>query len=98
MEKLTALEKQPTLQIHPEDAAARSIADGERVVVWNERGSYEALAAVTDKMLPGVVISQGLWWDRDGKRSRANALTPDRLADMGGGAVFFSTAVDVKRQ
>ncbi|GIO86480.1 putative oxidoreductase YoaE [Paenibacillus faecis] len=98
VEKLTALEKQPTLQIHPEDAAARSIADGERVVVWNERGSYEALAAVTDKMLPGVVISQGLWWDRDGKRSRANALTPDRLADMGGGAVFFSTAVDVKRQ
>ncbi|MCA1294079.1 molybdopterin oxidoreductase family protein [Paenibacillus sp. alder61] len=98
VEKLTALEKQPTLQIHPEDAEARSIADGERVVVWNERGSYEALAAVTDKMLPGVVISQGLWWDRDGKRSRANALTPDRLADMGGGAVFFSTAVDVKRQ
>lgn len=98
VEKLTVLEKQPTLQIHPEDAAARSIADGERVVVWNERGSYEALAAVTDKMLPGVVISQGLWWDRDGKRSRANALTPDRLADMGGGAVFFSTAVDVKRQ
>lgn len=98
VEKLTALEKQPTLQIHPEDAAARNIEDGERVVVWNERGSYEALAAVTDKMLPGVVISQGLWWDRDGKRSRANALTPDRLADMGGGAVFFSTAVDVKRQ
>lgn len=98
VEKLTALEKQPTLQIHPEDAAARSIADGDRVVVWNERGSYEALAAVTDKMLPGVVISQGLWWDRDGKRSRANVLTPDRLADMGGGAVFFSTVVDVKRQ
>jgi len=98
VEKLTALEKQPTLQIHPEDAAARSIAEGDRVVVWNERGSYEALAAVTDKMLPGVVISQGLWWDQDGKRSRANALTPDRLADMGGGAVFFSTVVDVKRQ
>lgn len=98
VEKLTALEKQPTLQIHSEDAAARSIEDGDRIVVWNERGSYEALAAVTDKMLPGVVISQGLWWDQDGKRSRANALTPDRLADMGGGAVFFSTVVDVKRQ
>ncbi|WP_334072240.1 MULTISPECIES: molybdopterin oxidoreductase family protein [Paenibacillus] len=98
VEKLTALEKQPTLQIHPEDAAARSIEDGDRVLVWNDRGSYEVVAAVTDKMLPGVVISQGLWWKQDGKRSRANALTADRLADMGGGAVFFSTVVDVKRQ
>lgn len=95
--KLTALEKSPQLQIHPQDAASRGIEDGDEVIVWNDRGSYQVQAAVTDKMLPGTVVSQGLWWEQDGRRRRANALTPDRLADMGGGAVFFSTVVNVKR-
>lgn len=100
VQKLTTLEKAPLLQIHPQDAAKRGISDGDEVKVWNDRGSYAVKASVTDKMLPGTVISQGLWWEQDGKgrKGRANALTPDRLADMGGGAVFFSTTVDVKRQ
>jgi anaerobic selenocysteine-containing dehydrogenase len=58
----------------------------------------ELKAVVTDKMLPGTVISQGLWWEGQGRKQRANALTADRLSDMGGGATFFSTAVQVKRQ
>lgn len=99
VEKLKALEKSPLLQMHPEDAAARGIADGDEVTVWNDRGRYDVKASVTDKMLPGTVVSQGLWWQQEGgTRARANALTPDRLADMGGGAVFFSTVVDVKRR
>lgn len=97
VEKLKALEKQPVLQIHPQDASDRGIEDGDHVVVWNDRGSYCVKAAVTDKMLPGTVVSQGLWWEEDGGRQRVNALTPDRLADLGGGAVFFSTVVNVKR-
>jgi len=92
------LEKQPLLQIHPQDAEQRGITDGDEVIVWNDRGRYEVKASVTDKMLPGTVISQGLWWEQDGKPRRANALTSARLADMGGGAVFFSTVVEVKRQ
>ncbi|MDP4096136.1 molybdopterin oxidoreductase family protein [Paenibacillus sp. P96] len=92
------LEKEPLLQIHPEDAVARGISDGDQVTVWNERGVYKLRAQVADRMLPGTVISQGLWWEKEGQRQRANALTPDRLADMGKGAVFFSTAVNVKRQ
>ncbi|WP_082789940.1 molybdopterin-containing oxidoreductase family protein [Paenibacillus sp. GM2] len=97
-DKHIELEKQPLLQIHPQDAEQRGIADRDEVVVWNDRGRYEVKASVTDKMLPGTVVSQGLWWEQDGKSRRANALTSDRLADMGGGAVFFSTVVEVKRQ
>ncbi|MNC82085.1 hypothetical protein D3C75_1354530 [compost metagenome] len=52
---------------------------------------------VTDKMLPGRVISQGLWWGGKGRRQRVNVLTPDRLSDMGNGATFFSGTVEVKR-
>lgn len=94
--KLTALEKGPALQIHPDDAGPRGITDGDNVTVWNDRGTYRVKVVVTDKMLPGTVVSQGLWWEGDGGRQRANALTPDRIADMGGGATFFSTVVDVK--
>ncbi|MFF3922166.1 molybdopterin-containing oxidoreductase family protein [Paenibacillus lactis] len=97
VEKHQKMEKEPTLQIHPEDAEQRGIADGDPVVVFNDRGTYEARAKVVDKMLPGTVVSQGLWWEGEGRKQRANALTPDRLADMGGGATFFSTVVEVKR-
>ncbi|PAD77273.1 molybdopterin-containing oxidoreductase family protein [Paenibacillus campinasensis] len=92
------LEKQPVLQIHPEDAHERGIEDGDQVVVYNDRGTYEVTAKVTDKMLPGTVVSQGLWWEGESRKQRANALTPDRLSDMGEGATFFSTVVEVQRQ
>ncbi|WP_143781304.1 molybdopterin-containing oxidoreductase family protein [Paenibacillus amylolyticus] len=92
------LEKMPLLQIHPEDAIRRNLEDGDEVVVWNDRGRIELTAKVSEAMLPGTVISQGLWWDGDGKKQRANSLTSNRLSDMGNGATFFSATVEVKRQ
>ena len=93
VEKHQKLEKEPTLQIHPEDAEERGIEDGDMVTVYNDRGTYEVRAKVTDKM-PGTVVSQGLWWEGEGRKQRANA-PPDRLSDMGEGATFFSTVVEV---
>ncbi|MGC5774494.1 molybdopterin-containing oxidoreductase family protein [Paenibacillus pabuli] len=92
------LEKMPLLQMHPEDAARREIEDGDGVVVWNDRGRIELTAKVSESMLPGTVISQGLWWDGTGQRQRVNSLTSNRLSDMGNGATFFSATVEVKRQ
>jgi len=43
------------------------------------------------------VVSQGLWADQPGSKHNVNALTPDRTADMGGGATFFSGRVNVER-
>ncbi|MBY9077692.1 molybdopterin oxidoreductase family protein [Paenibacillus sp. HN-1] len=94
--KHQALEKRPTLQIHPEDAAARGIEDGAEVKVYNDRGVIEIWALVTDRMLPGTVFSQGLWWEGQDRPQRSNVLTPDRLSDMGKGATFFSTTVQVR--
>lgn len=90
------LEKEPFLQIHPEDAAERKIEDGMWIIVYNDRGTFEVRAKVTDKMLPGTVVSQGLWWEGESRKQRANALTSDRLSDLGEGATFFSTVVEVK--
>ena len=95
-EKLQSLEKKPYLHMHEEDAKALGIADGERVLVRNGRGAVKLDAKLGRDVHRGVLVTQGLWWeDEDGGRAAVNRLTPQRLADMGGGAVFFSNKVEV---
>jgi anaerobic selenocysteine-containing dehydrogenase len=91
-------ETRPRLEIHPEDARSRGILDGDAVRVFNDRGQVQLEAALTDDVRPGVVVSRGLWWGRHSPGGHGvNATTPQRLADMGGGATFFSNLVDVDR-
>jgi anaerobic selenocysteine-containing dehydrogenase len=98
VEELTALEGRPTLQISAADAHARGIADGDLVRASNARGAVELHARITDAVQPGVVVSQGVWWPGNSRGGRGvNATTPDRIADMAGGAVFFSNKVEVQR-
>jgi biotin/methionine sulfoxide reductase len=52
------------IMLHPDDAAARGIRDGEVVRVFNARGACLAGARVSAQMRPGVVkLSTGAWWD-----------------------------------
>ncbi len=89
---------EPFLEINPEDAEARGINDGDLIRVENERGGLSIKAKVVNSVLPGVVVSAGLWWKDDyANGSGVNALTPDDLSDIGGGAVFFSSLVEVKK-
>ncbi|MCY8724558.1 molybdopterin oxidoreductase family protein [Bacillus inaquosorum] len=91
------LEKTPKLFINTKDAEEHGIIDGDPVRIWNSRGECELNAAVGEQVLPGVVVSQGLWADEPGKKQLVNALTPDRLSDMGGGATFFSGRVQIEK-
>ncbi|WP_282139423.1 molybdopterin-containing oxidoreductase family protein [Cytobacillus oceanisediminis] len=95
--KHAAMEKGPRLHINTRDAANAEIKDGDLVRIWNERGECELKAAVGELVLPGTVVSQGLWADAPGTKHLVNSLTPDRLSDMGGGAVFFSGRVNVSK-
>ncbi len=93
-----ASEKEPRLDIHPEDAAPRGIANGDRVRVCNDRGSYTLKAAVSDRARPGVVVAPSVWWKKlspDGRN--ANDVTSQALADMGGAATFYDCLVEVER-
>lgn len=96
-EKHISLEKVARLHINKDDAYKLGIEDGEKVKVWNERGECELVAAVGDNVLEGVVVTQGLWADLPETKYFVNALTPDRVADMGGGATFFSGRVSVEK-
>ncbi|MFK2825953.1 molybdopterin oxidoreductase family protein [Bacillus sp. B190/17] len=95
-EKHVKLEKAPKLFMNQQDADRLGIEDGTVVRIWNDRGECELIVSTGDQVLPGVVVSQGLWSDLSGKKHLVNALTPDRIADMGGGATFFSGRVNVE--
>lgn len=89
-------ESRPTLLIHPADATARGIADGEEVRVFNDRGDCALWAAVTASVRRGVVAALGLWWDERYPQERnTNHTTSDQPADMGGGSTFNTNLVDV---
>ncbi|MFE5323750.1 molybdopterin-dependent oxidoreductase [Paenibacillus sp. NPDC056579] len=96
-EKHVRMEKSPKLHMNTADASPLGIRTGDCVRVWNGRGECELIASVGEDVLPGVVVSQGLWADAPGSKRLVNALTPDRVADMGGGATFFSGRVQVEK-
>ena len=87
-----------TCRINPSDAAARGIADGARVRVFNDRGSFELLARVTDRARPGCVVALSIWWKkltRDGRN--ANEVTSQALTDIGRAPTFYDCRVEVRR-
>lgn len=95
-DKLQKLEKKPTLHMNVQDALKLGLEDGERVRVRNDRGEATITLKLGEDVLPGVLVTQGLWWeDKERGINAVNALTPQRLADMGGGATFFSNRVEV---
>ena len=52
------------MTIHPADAAARNIAEGDVVRVFNDRGACLAGVALSDRIRPGVVmLPTGAWYD-----------------------------------
>ena len=87
----------PTLEIHADDAAPRGIGGGERVTIFNDRGSFTAEAVVTDRVRPGVVCAPSVWWGKltdDG--SNANHTTSQAVTDIGAGATFYDNLVEVR--
>jgi anaerobic selenocysteine-containing dehydrogenase len=91
-----AEEGAPHLDIHPHDAAARGIADGMRVRIFNDRGRFHATARVTERARRGVVVSPSVWWKKlSGDGANANAVTSQALTDLGAAATFYDCLVDV---
>jgi anaerobic selenocysteine-containing dehydrogenase len=89
-------EKEPLADIHPADAGSRSIADGDLVRVFNDRGALTLRARVGERVIPGMIAVPSGWGaSLSPGGSSANALTADGLSDMGGGGDFHDTLVEV---
>ena len=90
-------ERRHELQMNAVDAGARGIASGDQLRVYNGRGELRLRARVDDRVPPGVVASY-LDWARSAPGGKnINALTSDRLTDMGNGATFYSALVEVEK-
>jgi anaerobic selenocysteine-containing dehydrogenase len=93
---LRAAEREPLLEMHPADAAARGIVGGATVRVFNERGEYRCKAELSARARPGVVNGLGIWWRKMGLAgTNVNELTHQRLTDIGRGAAFYDCLVEV---
>jgi anaerobic selenocysteine-containing dehydrogenase len=91
-------EREPHLDMHPDDAAARGIREGDLVRVFNARGNYTLRARVNGKPRRGVVVAPSVWWKKHAPdRRNANNVTSQRIADLGGGATFYDCRVQVER-
>jgi anaerobic selenocysteine-containing dehydrogenase len=96
IEELAKPHGAPTLQLHPRDAAARSILDGAQVNVFNRRGRMKLAAKITDDTREGVAtILWGHWRNHPGAEGFVNDLTSQALTDLGGGATFYDCRVEV---
>jgi anaerobic selenocysteine-containing dehydrogenase len=85
------------LEMHPADAAARGVTSGDGVSVWNGRGRIKLIARVGETVPPGVVAARLDWQKLSQDGANVNALTSERLTDIGGGATFYSTLVQVEK-
>ena len=85
------------LEMHQLDAQARGIADGDAVRIFNERGSLNLTALVNGSVPAGVVAARLDWAKLHPDGANVNALTSERLTDLGRAATFYSTLVEVRK-
>ncbi|MFQ5741707.1 MAG: molybdopterin-dependent oxidoreductase [Acidobacteriota bacterium] len=90
--------RQVPVELHPIDAARRNIQEKEEVVVFNSQAEVRCQAKLNPDLKPGVVLlPKGLWSHNTLNGRTANALVPDTLTDLGGGACFNDARVQVRR-
>ncbi|GAB6193293.1 molybdopterin-containing oxidoreductase family protein [Desulfocastanea catecholica] len=91
-----------TVLVHPDDAAACNIQDGEEVVLHNSRGKTIRLAKITADTQKGVLVAEGIFWSaeqpgREEGLGGINNLTSQKMTDIGGGATFHESLVSLTK-
>jgi anaerobic selenocysteine-containing dehydrogenase len=88
-------EGKPFCILHPKDADKRGLKDGANVRLFNERGEIGLMLRVSDEVQPGVVLVPGQRPSGETVAGTINMLCSDRYTDMGEGATYQSTYLDV---
>ena len=93
---VAALEESGLLELAPGDAQARGIRDGDRVRAFNDRGDLVLQARVNGSVQAGTVASHLQWAKLSAGGKNINALTSEKLTDLGNSATFYSVLVEVE--
>ncbi len=89
------LNPEPFVEINPIDAEARRIRNGDKVKVYNDRGSVIVKTSLTYSLRKGCVVIHNGWWGSEG--CPVNALSAGRETDMGHGTAFHDNMVEIER-
>jgi anaerobic selenocysteine-containing dehydrogenase len=86
------------VEIHPDDARERGIVDGDAVRIFNDSGEVCCTAKLNADLRPGLAaLPKGLWARHTHNGQTSNALAPDTLSDLGEGACFNDTRVQIAK-
>ena len=85
----------PFCVLHPDEAARRGLEEGARVRLHNDRGAVGLVLKVSDEVLTGVVLVPGQRPDNETLDGTVNMLVSDRYTDLGDGATYQSTFLDI---
>jgi anaerobic selenocysteine-containing dehydrogenase len=86
------------LEMHPDDAAARDLQGNEVVRMFNDQGEVRLPVRITPLVRRGTVaMPKGVWRRHVSNGFTSNALVPDSLSDLGGGACFNDARVQIEK-
>ncbi|MEO8651517.1 MAG: molybdopterin-dependent oxidoreductase [Hyphomicrobiaceae bacterium] len=89
-------EGEPLCVLHPKDAERRGLANGAKVRLHNGRGHIGLLLKISDEVREGVVLVPGQRPEGEAVSGTVNMLCSDRLTDIGAGATYQSTFLEVE--
>ncbi len=101
--RATKVADREPVRLHPDEAAARSISDGDVVRIYNDRGACLAGAVISDRVMPGTIqLSTGAWYDPDPdgmcKHGNPNVLTRDKgTSQLAQGPSAHTCLVEIER-
>jgi predicted molibdopterin-dependent oxidoreductase YjgC len=81
--------------LHPTEAVSRGLKDGQVVLLRNDLGEVSVRLRVRDEVQPGVVLVPGQRPDEEAEAGTVNMLCTDGYTDMGAGATYQSTWLEV---
>ena len=96
--RLQAMMSRPTVELSPQDADVRGIADGDFCRIYNDRGETYAHAVIVDGLLPGVCSTQKQFKGSNTHNGvNINALNSEQLTDFGMSPSFYSVLVEIEK-
>jgi sulfite reductase (NADPH) flavoprotein alpha-component len=95
--RLTRLDPGPFVEVHPEDADALGITEGDHVEIASRRGRAVLPAVVTDRVRPGTCFAPFHWNDLFGEHLSINAVTNDAVDPVSFQPEFKACAVALTR-
>ncbi len=96
VEFLRRREGPPCAILHPDEAARRGLQGDMKIRLFNERGAVGLMLKVSDEIQPGVVLVPGQRSDGETVAGTVNMLVSDRYTDLGEGATYQSTFLDIE--